>query len=206
MNASVDADLIAARGATERLVAPFSQAQFDFTPRAGAWSIGEVVDHLLRSEDLYRAEIQRLIELKRAGRRPYLRRTFADIDVGPAFIPRGLLPWLETPFTLLSAIVPDRVRDVMTQFPIVPVRNPDLANPRRGRPVDELKAALADSIGQTHTLIVAHAELDYRELVSEHPLTGASNVPQIFRFLALHERRHHSQVERVQADPRFPRR
>ena len=41
-------------------------------------------------------------------------------------------------------------------------------------------------------------------MISEHPLTGATNVEQIFGFLTLHERRHHVQMERVRISPTFP--
>ena len=42
-----------ARAATVRLVAPLNQAQLDFSPQAGTWSIGEILDHLLLVEALY---------------------------------------------------------------------------------------------------------------------------------------------------------
>jgi hypothetical protein len=41
-------------------------------------------------------------------------------------------------------------------------------------------------------------------MVSQHPLTGPTNVEQIFGFLTLHERRHHVQMERVRINPKFP--
>lgn len=206
MTPGIDIDLTAARAETLALVEPLTQPQLDFAPRTGCWSIGEVLDHLLRAENLYRSEIQRLIDLKLAGRRPYIRRTFADLNVAPAFVPRAILPWLEMPFTMMNAFVPDVVRDAMTQFPLIAIRNPDVATPAPGRRGDELRAALTRSIGETRALLAAHARLDYRELVSDHPMTGPSTVPQILRFLALHERRHQGQISRVMGDPRFPRR
>ena len=47
-------DLASARAQTLSLVATLTQRQVDFSPRAGSWSIGEVLDHLLRAEDNYR--------------------------------------------------------------------------------------------------------------------------------------------------------
>jgi uncharacterized damage-inducible protein DinB len=203
---AIDADLAAARAATLRLVAPLTQPELDFAPRSGSWSIGEVLDHLLRAEGLYRSEIRRLIDLKLAGRRPYIRRTFADLNVAPAFVPRAVLPWLEMPFTMMNAFVPDIVRDAMTEFPLMAIRNPDIATPQAGRRGDELKSALARSIDELRALIAAHPSLNFSEMVSDHPMTGASTVPQILRFLTLHERRHQGQISRVMGDSRFPRR
>ncbi|OFW18776.1 MAG: hypothetical protein A3H97_04370 [Acidobacteria bacterium RIFCSPLOWO2_02_FULL_65_29] len=198
-------DLAAARAQTLRLVAVLTQPQVDFSPRQASWSIGEVLDHLLRAEYLYRSDIRTLIELKRAGRRPYLRRTFADVNVGPAFLPRPFLPMLEMPMTLMSAFIPDIIVDVLTEFPLVPIRNPDVATPQAGREAAELRGALAQSIGDTRELLEANRDLDLSQLVSEHPLTGSSNVPRILRFLAMHERRHHGQITRVLGHHLFPR-
>ena len=198
-------DLAASRAQTLRLVAVLTQPQVDFSPRQGSWSIGEVLDHLLRAEALYRSEIRALIDLKRAGRKPYLRRTFADVNVGPAFLPQPLLPLLDMPLTMMSAFIPDIVVDALTEFPLVAVRNPDIATPQGGRDVTELRGALAQSIDDTRVLLEANQDLDLRRLVSHHPFTGASNIPRILRFLAMHERRHHGQITRVLSHPGFPR-
>lgn len=198
-------DLAAARAQTLRLVAVLTQPQIDFSPRQGSWSIGEVLDHLLRSEHLYRSDIQTLIDLKRAGREPYLRHSFADVNVGPAFLPRPFLPLLELPLTMMSAFIPDILVDALTEFPLVPVRNPDIATPRAGRDAAELRGALAQSIDATRVLLGANQDLDLRQLVSSHPFTGSSNVPRILRFLAMHERRHHGQITRVLSHPHVPR-
>ncbi len=198
-------DLDSARAQTLSLVATITQHQMDFSPRPGSWSIGEVLDHLLRAEDLYRTEIGYLIALKRAGQQPYIRRTFSDVNVGPAFVPRPLLPLLEIPFSVMSAITPDVVVDALTEFPLVPVRNPDVAAPRAHRDAIELRGELGKSIDDTRRLLEANRDLDFRELVSQHPFTGFSNVPRILRFVAMHERRHHNQINRVKANPNYPR-
>jgi uncharacterized damage-inducible protein DinB len=193
-----------ARAQTVRLAAPLSQPQLDFTPRAGRWSIGEVLDHLLLAEGLYRGEILQLVELARAGRRPYLRRTFNDINVSPLFLPDALLSWLETPFTIMNHFVPDALRDFVTEFPFVPTRNPDRATPRPRRAGIELRSGLLSSMADTRAIITANADLDFGAMVSEHPLTGPSTVPQILAFLARHERRHQTQIAGVSGDRRFP--
>ena len=197
-------ELASARADTLRLVAPLAQPQLDFSPRPGQWSIGEVVDHLLLAEELYRGEIARLIELKRSGRRPYLKRSFDDINVSPLHLPDVVLPWLAMPFTVMNYFVPAIVRELATEYLPLPMRNPDRATPRSRRRGDELRAGLVASLAETRLLLTTNAELDFREMISEHPLTGASNVPQILAFLARHERRHQGQIGRVKADPRFP--
>ena len=56
----------------------------------------------------------------------------------------------------------------------------------------------------SRALVASNAAMDFTHMISEHPLTGATNVEQIFRFLTLHERRHHVQMERVRISPQFP--
>lgn len=197
-------EFAAARGRSVALAAPLSQAQLDFSPRRGRWSIGEILDHLLLAEKLYRGEIAQLVDLARAGKRPYIRRSFSDVNISPLFMPDLFLPLLEVPFTIMNRLVPQSVRDFAVEFPLLPMRNPSIATPRPRRAAAELRDDLVSSLERTRTLLVSNAELPYAGMVSEHPLMGAANVPQILAFLARHERRHQSQIEKVRADAAFP--
>jgi hypothetical protein len=85
----------ATRNRTLELSDGLTQAQVDFEPGPGQWSVGEVLDHLLRAEALNCREISALIDMTKSGRKPYLKRTFADMNVSMAFIPKSLLPSLE---------------------------------------------------------------------------------------------------------------
>jgi uncharacterized damage-inducible protein DinB len=51
-------------------VAGLSQAQLQFHPALGAWSILEVLDHLLVSEPIYRGDFERAMRAPPASRRP----------------------------------------------------------------------------------------------------------------------------------------
>jgi hypothetical protein len=199
------AEFAAARGRTVAIAAPLTQVQLDFSPRSGRWSIGQVIDHVMLAEDLYRGEIARLIELVRAGKRPYLRRTFSDVNVSPLFVPDVFLPMFDLPFTIMNRFIPQAVRDFAVEYPLLPMRNPTIATPRAGRPGAELRGQLVSSLERTHTLLASNVDLPFEQMVSEHPLMGVANVPHILAFLARHERRHHSQVERVRSDATFPR-
>jgi uncharacterized damage-inducible protein DinB len=199
-------DLSRERVLTLASVMPLSQAQLDFSPRPGRWSIGEIVDHLLLAERLYRDDVAQLAALARAGQAGYRRHSFSDVNVAPLHLPDAVLSWLEVPFGLASRLLPDRVRDLLTEFPILPTRNPDVATPRPNRPASELKRDLATSMAATCAVVESNGDLDLEALVSEHPLTGRANVARILTFLAQHERRHQRQMEAVRSDPRFPRR
>ena len=199
------AEFAAARGRTVAIAAPLTQAQLDFSPRSGRWSVGQVLDHVMRAEDLYRGEIARLIELARAGQRPYLRRTFSDVNVSPLFMPDMFLPMFDVPFTIINRFIPQAVRDFAIENPLLPMRNPTIATPRAGRSGAELRDQLVSSLDRTRTLLVSNVDLPFEQMASEHPLMGVANVPQILAFLARHERRHHSQIDKVKSDAKYPR-
>ena len=127
------------------------------------------------------------------------------MDVSIGFIPKRLLPVLEVPFTVLNLFLPGSVRDFMTRYRLIPAQNPDLTNPRRARPVEELRNDLNASMKETEALLESHSDLDYGEMMIQHPLLGINNVPGLLRSLALHEQRHQSQIHGILTDPRFPK-
>jgi uncharacterized damage-inducible protein DinB len=195
----------AARQRTLELVAGLTQVQIEFSPAAGQWSVGEVLDHLLLAEALNRRDIAELINLAKSGRRPYLMRTFADVNVSMAYIPKSMLPYLEAPFRLFSMVVPRSAREFLTRYRLVPAQSPDIGTPRKGRSLDELRQELGSSLHEMEALFAAHPTLDYQAMIHQHPLMGVNNVLQLLRIVALHEQRHQSQLGDIVRLPGFPR-
>jgi hypothetical protein len=195
----------AARQRTLELIAGLTQVQIEFSPGPGQWYVGEVLDHLLRGEALNRRDIAELIDLAKSGRRPYLIRTFEDVNVSMAFIPKAMLPFLEVPFRLLSMVVPHSAREFLTRYRLVPAQSPDVGTPRKGRSLDELRQELRTSLQETEALFAAHSTLDYQAMIQQHPLLGVNNVLQLLRIVALHEQRHQSQIGDILKHPGFPR-
>jgi hypothetical protein len=193
------------RSATLGLAVGVSEQQAAYVPAPGKWSIGEVLDHLLLAEKQYRDRFAKLIEMKRAGRKPVLRSSFAEIDTSLLFIPKPVLPLLETSFQMMNLFVPAAVREALTRYRIVPAQAPSIALPRKGRPVAELRAELRHSIEQTEALFRNNPGLDYREMRMAHPLMGNNNVLQLIRIMRLHEQRHQEQVRGVQRSPSYPK-
>ncbi len=115
-----------------------------------------------------------------------------------------MLPWLDLPLTLTNRVLPDAVRDLLTALPILPSRNADRGAPRPRRAGVDLRRDLLASLASLRDLLAANADLDFRAMVSEHPLTGVSHVPRILAFLAQHERRHHRQIDGIRRDRKFP--
>jgi hypothetical protein len=187
------------------MVRELSQGEMDFAPAPGQWPVGEVLDHLILGQRLNLSYIAEVIGMKKAGRRPVLRLSFADVDVSIGYLPKSLLPALEVPFNLLNIFLPDGVRDFMTRYRLVPAQNPSLTTPRPARAVEELRGELTSSFKEMNALLESYAHLDYSEMVIQHPLLGNNTIPGLLRFLALHEQRHQSQIQKILMSPGFPR-
>jgi len=193
------------RARTIELADALSQEQLDFTAATGKWSAGEVLDHLLLAEKLNRDQIAELIELKNAGQNPVVRRSFSDLNVSVAYIPKSLLPLFELPFTLVNVFVPARIREYMTRNRLIPAQSPDIATPKKGRVAAELREDLARSFKETENLLNANADLDYSTMSVQHPLMGTNDVPGLLGFMAAHEQRHQTQINNIMSCPQFPR-
>ena len=199
-----DLDLFrAARARTLTMVRGLSQVQMNYTPAPEKWSIGEILDHLLLSEEFFRGEIAQLIQLKKTGRQPVLARRLADLNFSMAFIPKGALSLFEVPLNFLNVFIPSCLREFMIRNRLVPAQSADVAIPSKGRPAGELRNDLESFVKQTAALLEANPSLDYSEMSEQHPLLGTNNVLQLLRLLAFHEQRHQYQISDILSDPKF---
>ena len=186
-----------ARQETLRLLEGLDQSDLDYRPAPGKWSIGEIADHLILSEKVYREQIAELAALARAGKRPFVRKSVRDVDFSPIFLPKMFLPIMEAPFTLLTAFVPGAVREMLIRYSFLPGQAPGVANPRWGRSGAELTAGLRASIDQTAAIFESNRDLDFHAMKAQHAMLGTNSVPELLRITALHEQRHQRQIESV---------
>lgn len=185
------------RRQTLTIVQPLSQKQFDSCPAPGTWSVGEVVEHLVLMEGVQRSNIEKLIRLKREGRRPFLRVSLDELDVGFPFVPKFLMPWLELPLSISTAFMMKPVLHFITRNRLIPATAPTKGRPRRGLPADELRENLKSSLERTSTMFEANADLDFRELSYQHAVLGISNALDVLAILTNHEKGHQSQIDAI---------
>lgn len=196
------AELAALRGTRRRtlaMVEDLSDERLARRPAAERWSVGEVLDHLVLAEAVYREDIERLIALESAGKRPFIRRTFRELDVSVLFIPRQALPLLEIPFSLFGAFVPRGVREALARARWLPVQNPTAAEPRPDRPGAELRRDLEASFAETERVFAQAGDLRWNRMSISHPLLGTNDVPALLRLMDRHEQRHQDQIRDILA-------
>ena len=137
------ADFSAARRRTLSLLEGLSEEEMARRPKPGRWSAGELADHLLRTELFWRGEIEELVALVRAERRPYLNRLLTDLPLpGAELVPRRLLALAAAPFAAANALVPSSFIETFLRFRVIPAKAPPAIAPRPGRPAETLRREL----------------------------------------------------------------
>jgi hypothetical protein len=159
------------------VVGTLTQAQADWRPGPGRWSIGEVLHHLVLSNRSFALVVERLIE---RGRRK-----------GISARPEGRRSWPRLP----------AIADVRASGP---VRNPDRVTPASGLPVEELRRDLVESHRAVVAQIPSLAPLHLEALRFPHPLGFELNLYHWVDIAGAHERRHLTQIQSVLSAESFP--
>jgi len=167
------ADLSAVMEAVKAL----DQAQADWRPSPGRWSVGEVLHHVVLSNRLFALVVRRLAQ---RGRREGLTASA-----------QSRRSWL-------------RLRSIADAAVSGPVRNPDSATPSHGLAIAELRRDLAAGHAAVEGLVPALAGLDLEALRMPHPLGFELNLFQWVDIAGAHERRHLAQIRAIMTEPGFP--
>jgi len=183
------------REKTLSLVAALSQQELDYAPAPGKWSPGEILDHLILSDQVYYGEITALFDLKKAGKPTYLRRGFADFNPSIFFIPKSALPYLDTAFNAVNLVLPRALRTFFIISRLIPTEAPDIAAPRPGRSAEALRRELENGPPYIEALFMQTPDADFGKFVHYHPLLGENDIYQMLRFLVNHEKVHQKQLK-----------
>jgi len=183
------------RRRTLDLVAPLSQDELDAAPEPGAWSVGEILDHLLKADEVYRSDLSELFRRLDEGMPPEIHRSLSEFNLGLRWVPEPLTPCLLIPFSLFNLVAPAPVKQLVARVPIVSARNADRTSPEAGRAGDLLRKELAASIEATTALFDGdRPELPVDRMRVTYPLIGTKSLPELLTFAADHEVRHQRQV------------
>jgi uncharacterized damage-inducible protein DinB len=192
------------RRRTLELTAGLSQEQIDYAPAPGQWCLAEILDHVIRTDRIFRREFEQLVALKRQGKRAFLFRSLADFDFVLPAVPRPMLRLLDVPLAFFGVVVPKPVRQAIARLRSVPAKAPKIIKPEKGRTAAELRGELKEMLGEVEQLFAENAELPFGELYYYNPLTGFTTLPGILSFTASHESRHQEQMQELLAVENFP--
>jgi uncharacterized damage-inducible protein DinB len=183
-----------AREQTLAVLDQVSAAQALWLPPGGKWSIAQIADHLLRSEEMYREQFRRLIE-----KGSPIDISLAELDVGFRGIPGSVIAAVELPMKIFNRFVPHVVRETIIRYPLIAALNPQASAPREGLDPRKLRTDLAASLLETEAFLQAPMPANIHQLTINHPLMGNNSIPQLFSIMIAHEQRHQAQLADVLA-------
>ncbi len=188
------------RERTFSLIAGLSDDDMATRPAPEKWSAGELVDHLLRAENLWRSEVEELIRLERSGRQPYLNRLLTDFPLPVVErLPVPLLGLFSIPLTVFNTFLPASFFETFLRLRVLPAPAPPALTPRSGRTADELRGELQNGLRQTVAVFEDNDDLKFRRQLYQHPLFGVVNSVALLRFITVHEQRHQEQLKEILA-------
>lgn len=192
------------RGGTLRLVSGLTEEQAAYRPASDAWSVAQILDHLLLTEALYRTQMKRLIELAREGKRSNIDVSLSEVDLSLPFIPKALMPAMALPLTMMNMLVPQALRETVLRFPVMKAKNPKISEPAPAKPIAVLREQLSASLAETEALFAGALPAKAGSVTVSHPVFGRNTIPNIFGLMAAHEERHGTQIAGVLRHPGFP--
>lgn len=192
------------RQRTLSLVDELDQEQVDFAPAPDKWSVSEVLDHLTRTDRVFRDELRELVRRGAKSTPVFLIRGLSDFDFSLPFVPQRLIPLFDLPLFFFSVVVPRPIRQAIARNRAVPAQSPKIIRPEKGRTAQDLRHELAEYGDWVEKLLADHPDLPLEKLYYYNPLTAFTNLPGLLSFTASHESRHQEQLQDIFDSPGFP--
>lgn len=185
------------REETLRIVSSLAPSQLEWRSSSGVWSLGQIADHLILTEEFYWEELQELFDRARKEKHPVVQRSFADFDVTLRYFPRFMHPFLELPLNMANVMTPRVVRELLMRFPLLPADNPMQAEPRSGISKEKLVDRLRETRERMTDAFERASDLPLHKMTHRHPFLGSNTPLSLLRLLVLHEERHQRQMKRI---------
>lgn len=191
------------RRATLRLVADVTQVQSEQRPAAGKWSVGEVLDHLLKLDDLVVRELEVALKPRPMGL-PFVYRGITDLDAGVPSLLRPMLPLMELPFDFMNVCLPQAIRLRLFRNRNVPLFSPGPIRPRYGQKIETLRKRLGETYDKLAEKQAKRPSLDLDHLYYYNPIAGLASVAGMYDFISGHEERHQDQLRDLRRQLALP--
>lgn len=193
------------RSDTLKLARGLGQEQLDHAPSRRSWSVGEVLDHLVQVDRVFRGEYDEL--LARYKKKPgsvNLFRSLSDAGFSLPMVPDALLPFFDIPTAMAGVLIPRPLRQAVFSNRAVPARAPDRIRPEKGRPGEDLRTELGEFMEYLEAYFADNPEVEWNRLHYYNPLCGLTDLPGVMSFLASHEARHQKQIREIKRAKGFP--
>ncbi len=178
----------------------------DFSPGKDTWSTGQVLDHLIQVDRVFREEFEELLYRwnEKGGGPVTMIRSLSDAGFSLPMVPKALLPLFDVPTAMAGVFIPRPFREVVFRNRAVPAKAPRRIKPTRGRSTGELLRELRGFADYLDEFFTGHPDVNWERLRYYNPLTGFTNLPGILSFVGSHERRHQDQIRDILVSEGFP--
>jgi uncharacterized damage-inducible protein DinB len=193
------------REKTLEILQQVTSAQALWSPRPGTWSIAQIADHLLRSDELYREQFQQLIEMARNGKVGTVPIRFEELDTSIAMVPREVIAMLEFPLRMFNVFVPHAFREAMVRYPVMNALHPKVSAPRAGLTLEKLREDMAASVAKTVQLFDGPMPPNLERLTVSHATMGNNSPVELLSIMIAHEERHQGQMQSIRKNANFPK-
>ena len=122
----------------------------------------------------------------------------------PRMIPETLLRAALMPLNMMSSFMPESLQSFMLANPIIKVKTAPGVEPHPGIARADLLNFLLELRESLIDLLEPLKSRDLSRLRWQHPLLGVHDVYGTLEFLADHDRRHLTQIEKIKQHPKFP--
>jgi hypothetical protein len=157
--------------------------------------VSEVLDHLIKTELVFRQYHEQALARARSGDRGTIRLGFREVDTRLRPLPKSWMHMLTPLLFGLHAVTPFSVRLAVMRKPgIVRAAAPKVAVPRQARPLHELRAELESQVRDTLALFDGDLPEVLPQVRVAHPLYGSNSVLQMVLMMSAHEERHQHQL------------
>jgi uncharacterized damage-inducible protein DinB len=173
--------------------------------RPGTWSIAQIADHLLRSDELYREQFRQLIQMAREGKVGTVPIRFQELDTSLAMVPREVIAMLEFPLRMFNVFVPHALREATVRYPVMNALHPKVSEPRAGLTLEKLREDLAESVVKTTKLLGGPMPPNLERLTVSHATMGNNSPVELFSIMIAHEERHQAQMQSLRSNANFPK-
>ena len=194
------------RSETLDLARDLTQEQLDFPSGPRKWSVGQVLDHLVRVDEVFREEYDELLRRWKKKRRGVgLFRTLSDAGFSLPLVPDAFLPLFDLPAAMAGVFIPRQVRQAVFSNRAVPAQAPGRIKPREGRKADNLRGELSEFQEYLEEFFADNPDVEWEKLRYYNPLCGFTNLPGVMSFIASHEERHQGQIREILDSEGFPK-
>ncbi|HWP86136.1 MAG TPA: DinB family protein [Terriglobia bacterium] len=193
------------RGRIIGVLQTLTQAQADFQPAAGAWSIGQIGQHLALVERGLMEIVRDMFD--RSGPRQVLKVEYDRLPLTLKGVPRGVARFgfqMIRPFSFLARFTPQALISFVIANPIVKATAAPQTEPAPGKKTAEVLTLLSEVRQETLRLLERAKERELSQYHWLHPVLGYQDLYGTLELIASHDQRHLQQIERVRKDARFP--